>query len=599
MRLNLIITLAFTLSVVAGCNSIEKESGINFYPNNLHQVELNSRSYFFAEPKKGFNKNKSYKLLLAFHGAKQNAKLMAALSAFESASSNYIVVYPQSELDEWNEGCNCNKPYRLGVDDLGYIENLVADIKSKYNIIEDELYAAGFSQGGLFVQNLMCNSKLKFTAIASVASSMSEPLSKNCAPKYNTNYLMIHGTDDKTFPYSGLNNVGFGLIPSQSAIKLIAKNNQINSKAVIKENEIATKYTYKNNKHNIQLVAIKAGTHSWEFEHFNTTNEIVNFFDSVSTKKLDNFSSLYRIEHNKDVHIRSMGLEHSGPAIILLSGFNKNYHSDSAWFALLQPLIAKSNRVYAIERFGNGFSSSVEQPSYRAFAQPLDNILQLLDEKELIIVSFASANITALNWQSLPNANMTKHLKGMVWIDPDILLPHSISLYQDWPVTWYRQTGEKLLSHIAQSGWTARTVEKITNERTTVSALIPEKYEKDMDWTYFDLISQGRVDINKQLTRAKEVINYHDDLVNIDNTVISTNVPITVIDSDFESYDIEKAEPENINSLKKWQQEGTQWSKLISQQSGGQYIPLISSDHMVVFQHPDIIIKAIADITKK
>ncbi|WP_350585641.1 hypothetical protein [Pseudoalteromonas sp. RB2-MNA-CIBAN-0110] len=83
------------------------------------------------------------------------------MAAFESASENYIVVYPQSKVEEWNEGCDCNKPHRLGINDLVFVENVVDDVKAKYNIIDGELFAVGFSQGGLFTQNLMCNSSLK------------------------------------------------------------------------------------------------------------------------------------------------------------------------------------------------------------------------------------------------------------------------------------------------------------------------------------------------------------------------------------------------------------------------------------------------------
>ena len=39
------------------------------------------------------------------------------------------------------------------------------------------------------------------------------------------------------------------------------------------------------------------------------------------------------------------------PSIILLSGPNENWHSDSAWFALLQPLLAKQYHVISIAGF--------------------------------------------------------------------------------------------------------------------------------------------------------------------------------------------------------------------------------------------------------
>ncbi|MBB1386528.1 alpha/beta hydrolase [Pseudoalteromonas sp. SG45-5] len=593
--------MAVTL-LLMGCNGTNKDSKLTgTEPSNLTKINLNNRSYYIAMPSNNFDAKKSYKLLLAFHGSGQGAKNMQSMAAFESASENYIVVYPQSKVEEWNEGCDCNKPHRLGINDLAFVENVVTDVKAKHNIIDEELFAVGFSQGGLFAQNLMCNSELKFTAIASVAAPMSEQLSQRCEIKNDTNYMMVHGTNDQPLPFEGRAHSNFGLIPSTLAIELIAKANGIDADVQLQKNQTVAKYLFKNETYINQLVAIEGGGHSWVFNDFSTTNEVVSFFDTVSRTKLDTYSKLYRIDQQqkKDVHVRSMGLEHSGPAIILLSGFNKNFHSDSAWFSLLQPLIAKTHRVHVIERFGNGFSSSAEQPSYASFVPALDKTLGLLNEKELIIVSFASANILAHLWQNSPDSQFVTGLNGMVWIDPDILLPHSISLYQDWPVYWFRDTGDALITHIEEGNWTQRTRDKLTDERTTVETLIASQYKAEMDWLYFDLISQSRTQIDKQVTRAREIMNYHDDLNRVISADIAKSIPISVIDTDFESYDIKNAEPEYVDGLVLWQQEGSLWSQQVSEQSGGQYIPLSNSDHMAVFQHPDDILKAIANIKSK
>lgn len=600
--LYLLLKIMTVTLLMAGCNGTNKDSSLtSTQPKGLTKVKLKNRSYYVATPRNNFDTKKSYKLLLAFHGSGQSAKNMQSMAAFESASENYIVVYPQSKVEEWNEGCDCNKPHRLGINDLVFVENVVDDVKAKYNIIDGELFAVGFSQGGLFTQNLMCNSSLKFAAIASVASPMSEQLSQRCEIVNHTNYMMVHGTNDQTLPFEGKTHSNFGLIPSRLAIEIIAKENSIDSGVQLEKSQAIAKYTFKNDSYINQLVAIEGGGHSWAFSSFNTTEELISFFDTVSKTKLDTYSKLYRVDQQQknDVHVRSMGLEHSGPAIILLSGFNKNFHSDSAWFALLQPLIAKTHRVHVIERFGSGFSSPAEQPSYASFVPALDKTLGLLNEKELIIVSFASANILAHLWQNSPDSQFVTSLNGMVWIDPDVLLPHSISLYQDWPVYWYRDAGDTLITHIEEGNWTQRTRDKLIDERTTTETLIPSQYKAEMDWPYFDLISQSRTQIDKQVTRAREIMNYHDDLNRVISADIATSTPISVIDTDFESYDIKNAEPEFVDNLVLWQQEGSLWSQQISEQSGGQYIPLSNSDHMAVFQRPDDILKAIKNIKSK
>ncbi len=66
------------------------------------------------------------------------------------------------------------------------------------------------------------------------------------------------------------------------------------------------------------------------------------------------------------------------PVLILLSGPNQNYHADSAWFALLQPLLAQHYQVHAIDRLGNGWSDDDEDLSYRRFADDLARLLPKL-----------------------------------------------------------------------------------------------------------------------------------------------------------------------------------------------------------------------------
>lgn len=613
----LITLFIATLSFVSGCNGTVETSSISANSNSFSSqdvglVELNGRKYYVAKPQHQFSQQKAYKLLLAFHGSGQGAKSMKIMANFEHHDKNYIVVYPQSQVEEWNEGCDCNKPHRLGIDDLSFVEDVVADVKNNYNIIDDELYAVGYSQGGLFTQNLMCNSSIKFKAIASVASPMSKPLSEQCQIENKTNYLLVHGTSDRVLPYNGVPEGNFALIGSEKAIDLIAKQNDIETSSEVIKSDNLVIHTYKNDRNINRLVSVEKGHHAWSFENFDTSIEVINFFNSVSSKPLDKHSSLYRIvdthisnnkdTHDstitKDIHVRSMGLDNAGPAIVLLSGFNKNYHADSAWFSLLQPLIAETNKVHVIERLGNGFSSYHDEPSQASFASLLDKTLVKLDEDEIIIVTFSSGNVLAQTWYNSPKSKATSALIGMLWVDPDILLPHSISLYQDWPVAWYREAQDKVLPHIEAGNWTERTISKLVAERLEHSELLANNNKNSMDWAYYDLISQSRTSIEKQLVRAKEIINYHSDLELMLNMEVPDTLPISVIDTDFESVEIENAKPDSKKALLRWQQEGSEWSKQISERSGGRYIPLENSDHMVVFQHPKEIIKAVEELIK-
>jgi hypothetical protein len=72
---------------------------------------------------------------------------------------------------------------------------------------------------------------------------------------------------------------------------------------------------------------------------------------------------------NKRLHVRAMGLEETGPAIVLLSGPNYNFHSDSAWFSALQRTLARHHRVYAIDRAGDAWRDFDENANKR-YSEP-------------------------------------------------------------------------------------------------------------------------------------------------------------------------------------------------------------------------------------
>jgi polyhydroxybutyrate depolymerase len=137
--------------------------------------------------------------------------------------------------------------------------------------------------------------------------------------------------------------------------------------------------------------------------------------------------------------LRALGMEHQGPAVLLLSGPNQHWHSDSGWFALLQPLLAKKYRTYAIDRLGQGLSSEVDNPSYRRFATDLVAVLTELNESRVLLLSFASSSISSLLMaHQHANSDLKIQIQALLLIDPDIPTPAAISVYKGYPADWYQ-----------------------------------------------------------------------------------------------------------------------------------------------------------------
>lgn len=114
----------------------------------------------------------------------------------------------------------------------------------------------------------------------------------------------------------------------------------------------------------------------------------------------------------------------------------------------------------------------------------------------------------------------------------------------------------------------------------------------DLDWAYFDFMVKQRLRIERQQNRAKEIAGYADDLDVYQALPFYSQRPVSVINSDFEQQHINK-NPEQKSQLLAWQQEGDGWSKQQAKRSGGQYIELKDSDHLVVFQQPAVVTQAV------
>ena len=579
--------IVFSLSACQSDNEttqVNTQSIVTEQPS-IDKITLGERHYYLALPEH-FNENKAYKLLLAFHGAQGTGITMNHLSAFDQIAEHYIVAYPESNNTDWHTAGQIND------NDLDYVDNIIADLQAKYKVLDGELYAVGFSHGGLFTQHLLCNKSDQFKAIASVATSMAANLAQSCTIASPTDYLLVQGNEDMRLPYLGGQQGDIDLISSPEAITLIASLNQISAPLTeVELDENITLTQYENEQTKTHLMTIDKGQHSWDFNAMNTSDYVLDFFQQASDLPLTDHSFLITSASGLS-HVRAMGLNNNGPAVVLLSGFNKNFHNDSAWFSLLQPLLAQDYRVYAVDKAGNAFSSYHEQTSYRLLAEDLYAILNNLGETNISLVSFASSNITAQLFQQTYGNDEKLSINNMVWIDPDVLLPHSMAFYKGYPVDWYETYIEDLMPYIESHYFTERSTGKIEKETQEITDMIPEELAAIMDWNYYHAISQYRLTIPGQKTRAMQIAQYPSDLDAVKDITINTNIPTTVIDSDFEQPQIDNA-TENVEAMIKWQEEGTAWSKLIAEQTGGQYIPLINAQHLVVFENPQIIKQAI------
>lgn len=279
------------------------------------------------------------------------------------------------------------------------------------------------------------------------------------------------------------------------------------------------------------------------------------------------------------------------PTVVLLSGPTNSWNSDSAWFARLAPKLAKTHRVIAIDRAGQVLNTPNAAVGYQKFSQQLDKIIQYYQLKDIQIIAFASSNLT-LNHYLTDHQNAP--VKSVILIDPDVLLPYSMSRYKN-DVTVFKKNLPEYLSYIAAGKYDQRAKEKNAIEMKLLKQLSTD--DNDIDWDYVDFIFKNRLLINNLQNLFKEIADYDLDLDSAYTIGFPSRIPLTIIDTNFEQDYINKSKkPEVRKGLRLWREEAKKYyQSLTSQSVKGKYIALQTQEHLVPFSDPNLLIKLIIE----
>ncbi|MFB8789018.1 MAG: PHB depolymerase family esterase [Potamolinea sp.] len=264
-----------------------------------HQGKL--RTYELYTPS-SYNANRPMPLVMVFHGHDGTGASIAEVTRFNELAEKkgFIVVYPDGINHNWNLIGN----YSGKEDDVSFVTALLDQMKQIRNIDSRKIYAAGFSKGAIFTQNLACELPDKFAAFASVAGALPVRLQPKCQPNTPVSMLMINGTNDSAVLYEGdeINKKG-ALVSVPETVDFWLAHNKCTSPTEVKQLPTAkpnnrfkvqlSRYSDCSNGSEVILDAILEGGHSWpggaskdaslnQFNAnlgFNASETIWNFFE--------------------------------------------------------------------------------------------------------------------------------------------------------------------------------------------------------------------------------------------------------------------------------------------------------------------------------
>jgi polyhydroxybutyrate depolymerase len=148
-------------------------------------------------------------LVMLLHGYTASGALQEAYLKFapESDRLGFLYAYPDGKVDQrhsrfWNATDACCDLYRTGVDDSGYLSEVIKRIEATYRVDTRRVYLVGHSNGAFMAFRMACDHADQITAVATLNGAMWRDASR-CRPSAPVSVLDIRGTKDTTIRYAG------------------------------------------------------------------------------------------------------------------------------------------------------------------------------------------------------------------------------------------------------------------------------------------------------------------------------------------------------------------------------------------------------------
>jgi polyhydroxybutyrate depolymerase len=242
-------------------------------------------------------------LLLVFHGGGGNAAgalsttcpdgerdapvcidHLAAARGYVTVAPNGTGTRPMRNSRTWNAGggadgyyCSAGPACASGVDDMAYVDDLIAEVRRLADIDAARIYATGLSNGASISHRLACERPAAFAAIAPVGGPNQHGASGGACPG-GVPVLQIHGTADPCAPWQDTANVDCATIEleglkagASSTMEGWRLRNGCSEQTVElpfedldpSDGSTATRIAWQSCEHAVELIRIDGGGHTW------------------------------------------------------------------------------------------------------------------------------------------------------------------------------------------------------------------------------------------------------------------------------------------------------------------------------------------------
>ncbi len=191
----------------------EGASGPVTITDNSIQRGLIAREYLTVTPDK-VKPGDKLPVVLVLHGMGVDRTQMLDTADWRGAvgRDRFVAVFPQGFANSWNVGPCCPPANLLDVDDMGFLDDVLARVKTLPGVDPERVYVTGFSAGAVMTYAVVCARPGVYAGMAPVGGSNI----LGCKPEKTVSLLHQHSDPDPVVPYNG--GFGIGQILSSAAL---------------------------------------------------------------------------------------------------------------------------------------------------------------------------------------------------------------------------------------------------------------------------------------------------------------------------------------------------------------------------------------------
>lgn len=173
-----------------------------------------------------------------------------------------VLVYAQPVRESWNAGACCESAQAQGVNDVGFIDQLVTTIQGRSDV--SSVYLAGYSNGGKLAYDVVCSNPGLVKAFAVIAATPTV----GCPDGAPVSLVTMDGTDDPNQAYNSSStqhtNGSFKEASTVDEVNTWVKRDGCTSHSQQKMGSmVLDSWSHCNGGTAVQLGSIVGGGHEW------------------------------------------------------------------------------------------------------------------------------------------------------------------------------------------------------------------------------------------------------------------------------------------------------------------------------------------------